>query len=82
VRDVDDLIFSRHARDEMSNHSVTEDEVYHVVGDHDEAIEYDNGRMEYVRTMEDGRTIVVIIENDDETVVTVWQRKWRRPRRR
>ena len=79
---MDDLIFPLHAREEMSNHNVSEDDVYQVVGDYDEEIPYDNGRTEYVRTMEDGRTIVVIIESDNETVVTVWQRRWRRPRRR
>jgi hypothetical protein len=79
---VDDFIFPKHARDEMSNHSVSEDDVYRVVGDYDEEIPYDNGRTEYVRTMEDGRTIVGIIESDVRTVVTVWQRRWRRSRRR
>lgn len=76
------LIFPRHALDEMRNHRVSENDVYRVVGDYDEEIPYDDGRTEYVRAMEDGRTIVVIIEDDEETVVTVWQRKWRRPRRR
>jgi hypothetical protein len=77
-----DLRFPGHARKEMGNHGVSEDDVFRAIGDYDDAIEYDDGRTEYVRTMEDGRTIVVILESDDETVVTVWQQKWRRPRRR
>ena len=79
---MDELVFPPHALEEMSNHGVSGEDVYSVVGDYDEKIPYDNGRTEYVRMMEDGRTVVVIIENDDETVVTVWQRRWRRPRRR
>jgi hypothetical protein len=72
----------RDTREEMSYDSVSEDEVYRVAGDYAEKIPYDNGRTEYARTMEDGRTIVIIIESDDETVTTVWQWRWRRPRRR
>ena len=79
---MDELNFPGHALDEMGNHGVSEEDVYAVVGDYDDAIDYDDGRTEYVRTMKDGRTIVVIVESDAETIVTVWQRKWRRPRRR
>jgi len=35
---VDDLVFDLHALDEMARDSISEDEVYHVVGDAD--VEY------------------------------------------
>lgn len=43
---MDDSVFPTHALDEMSNHGVSEDDVYRVVGDYDEEIPYDNGRTE------------------------------------
>jgi len=78
---MDELIFSDHARDAMRDDSLAEDDVYTVVGDYDEMIERRDGRLEYERTLDDGRHILVIIERDGRTVVTVWWNK-RRSRRR
>ena len=75
------LIFTDHAREAMRADQIPEAGVYHVVGDTDEVIERDDGRAEYVGAWE-GRTLVVILEDDGRTVVTVWERKWRRPRSR
>ena len=77
-----DLIFTEHARKEMSRDSISEDDVYHVVEDADDIIEQVDGRTRYTRTLDDGREVVVIIEDDDEAVVTVWEWRRRRPRRR
>jgi hypothetical protein len=77
-----DLIFQPHVRTAMQVDSITEDEVYHAVGDYDTILEYDDGRTEYGRWFDDGRWIVVIIEDDDRTVVTAWEDKRRRRRRR
>ena len=76
-----DLSFADHARDAMRDHQIPEVAVYHVVEDAEEIIERDDGRTEYTGAWE-GRTFVVIIDDDGRTVVTVWERKWRRPRRR
>ena len=76
-----DLIFPYHARREMAKDGIPEAGVYHVVGDADEVIERGDGRTVYTGTW-DGRTFVVVIEDDERTVVTVCQFKWRRPRRR
>ena len=75
-----DLIFTPHARDEMARDNLTEDDVYQVVADADDSLEYDDGRTRYPGTLDDGRELVVIIEDDGETVVTVWWWKRRRPR--
>jgi hypothetical protein len=80
-----DLEFDPHARDEMARDVMSEDEVYHVVGDADEIIERHDGRSEYARMMEDGRWIVVIVDQAYRTVETVWwdtRRSRRRDRRR
>jgi hypothetical protein len=77
-----DLIFTLHAWGEMARDSISEDDVHHVVGDADTIIEQDDGRTRYTRTLDDGREVVVIVEDDDETVVTAWEWKRRRPRRR
>jgi hypothetical protein len=78
---VEGLIFDPHAQYEMQRDSVSEDDVYHVVGDADEEIERDDGRTEYARMLDDGRWIVVIVEDESRIVRTVW---WdaRRSRRR
>jgi hypothetical protein len=76
------LILSGHALEEMDNASISEDDVYHVVGDANDVIERDDGRTVYIRLLDDGREAVVVIEDDGQTVVTVWQWKRRRPRRR
>jgi hypothetical protein len=77
-----DLIFPEHAWREMSRDSISEDEVYHVVGEADDVVVRANGRTVYTGTLDDGREVVVIVDDDGETVVTVWQWKRRRPRRR
>ena len=82
---MEDLEFDPHAREEMARDTVSEDEVYHVVGDADEVIERPDGRSEYARMMEDGRRIVVIVDEESRTVETVrWdaRRSRRRHRRR
>lgn len=75
-----DFIFPNHARDAMRDHQISEAGVYYVVGDADEILPRHDGRTEYTGTW-DGRTFVVIVEDDGETVVTLWERRWRRPRR-
>jgi hypothetical protein len=77
-----DLIFPEHAWREMSRDSISEDEVYHVVGEADDVVVRADGRTVYTGTLDDGREAVVIVDDDGETVVTVWQWKRRRPRRR
>jgi len=80
---MDDLRFDDHARDEMQRDSVSQDEVYYVVGDADEEFERDDGRIRYARILDDGRQIVVIVDDATRTVKTVWwnRRGSRRPRR-
>ena len=75
--------FSPHALREMARDSIPADAVHHVIGDADEVIEQNDGRTMYTRTWA-GRTIAVVVEDDGETVVTVWERKrdTRRDRRR
>ena len=70
-----DLIFTGHAWREMARDSITEDDVYQVVGDYDTILEYDSGRTEYGRWVDDSRWIAVIIEDDGQTVVTAWEDK-------
>ena len=79
---MDDLEFEPHAREGVQRDSVSEDEVYHVVGDADEEIDRDDGRTEYWRILDDGRQIVVVVEDDTGTVKTVWWNKRRSRRRR
>jgi hypothetical protein len=57
--------------------------VYHVVGDFDERVEQDNGRIMLTGVWE-GRVVVVVMESDERTVVTAWERRrdTRRHRRR
>jgi hypothetical protein len=75
------LIFPDHALEAMARDSITRDDVDVVVGDFDDSIERDDGRTVYTRTV-DGRDIVVVIEDDGETVVSAWLWRRRRPRRR
>ena len=71
--DVDDIIIPEHAWEAMQTDSITEDDVFTVVGDYDEMIErITDGRTEYSRMMDDGRWFVVVIENDGETMVSAW----------
>ena len=64
----------------MRADQIQADAVYHVTGDYDQRLDRDDGRTEYVGVWE-GRTIVVILEADGKTIVTVRERKQRRPRR-
>ena len=79
---MDDLVFLPHALEEMQADSLTEDDVYTVVGDYDDIIERDDGRTVYGRLLDDGRLVVVVIEHDGESVVTAWQDERRSRRRR
>ena len=78
---MDDLIFTDHLLLRMRKRRIPAEAVYHVIGDADEIIEHEGGRTEYIGTWE-GLTLMVVVEDDDETVVSVWDRKQRRPRRR
>lgn len=79
---MDDLIFPAHALKAMAADSITTEDVYHVIGDWDDMFDYPNGRTEYVGTIEDGRRVTVVLENDGETVVTAWwNKRWNRRRR-
>lgn len=84
--DVDDIIIiPDHARIAMQADSITEDDVFTVVGDYDEMIERTtDGRTEYSRMMDDGRWFVVVIEDDAVTMVSAWwdRRRSRRQRGR
>ena len=64
----------------MARDEITEDGVYHVIGDADVVFEYDDGRTEFVGVW-DNRMFSVILEVDGETVVTVFEDKRRRLRR-
>lgn len=80
---MDDIVIPEHALGGMRTDSITEDDVYTVVGDYDEKFERQtDGRTEYGRMMEDGRWFVVVIENDGETMVTAWWGRRRSRRRR
>jgi hypothetical protein len=80
--EVADLVFPEHALDRMSSRHITEVEVYDVVEDADTIIERDDGRTEYIRLVDDRREIMVVIEGDGETVVSIMSRTVRRPRTR
>jgi hypothetical protein len=80
---MDDLVIPEHARIAMQTDNMTEDDLYTVVGDYDEAFErVDDGRTEYGRMMDDDRWFVVVIESDGETVVSAWWDRRRSRRRR
>ena len=76
-----DLVFIDHARKAMAADSIPEAGVYHIVGDADAVLDYDDGRTEYVGVWDD-RTFSVLVEDDGITVVTVFERKRERARRR
>ena len=78
---MDDLIFDGHALDEIARDSIAKDEVYTVIGDYDERVDRFDGRTMYERLLDDGRYVVVVIEDDGVTVVTAWEDA-RRSRRR
>ena len=64
------LIFTGHASAAMRADQIPEAGVYHVVRDADEVTGRADGRAEYVGAWQ-GRTFVVIVEDDGRTVVTV-----------
>ncbi len=76
---MDRLDFDPHALDQMARDAIPLVAVYHVIGDADEIIERDDGITEYTGTWE-GMTIVAIVA--DDLVITVWERKRKRQRRR
>lgn len=76
-----DLVFPGRVRIRMVQRQIPEAAIYHVVEDADETIERDDGRTEYIGVWE-GQTLMVVLEDDGETVVSVFDRKQRRPRRR
>ena len=79
---MDDLIFERHALDEMASDSISEDEVYTVISDDDVAYVQHNRHTRCERMMDDGRYLVVIVDEDAGIVKTAWwhTRASRRPR--
>jgi hypothetical protein len=79
---VADLAFGPNALVEMAADAISEAEVYHVVEDADGIIDREDGRTEYTRMLDDGRWVLVLIEHDDITVVSVWWDKRRSRRRR
>ncbi|MDP8924686.1 MAG: DUF4258 domain-containing protein [Chloroflexota bacterium] len=78
---MDEYTFSDHARDERQADSLSEDDIALVVGDYDEKIAREDGRVEYSRMLDDGRWMTAVVEGDGETVVTVWWDKRRSERR-
>ncbi len=80
---MDDLIFSPHLLVGMEDHQIPAEAVYHVVAGAGEEVVQPNGRTRYTGTWE-SRVIVVVVEDDERTVLTVWERmhESRRNRRR
>jgi hypothetical protein len=78
---MDDLVIPKHALGRMRQRGIFEQDVYLTVEDPDDELERSDGRTECVRVMDDGREIMVVIEDDGEarTVVSLWDRKRRRP---
>lgn len=74
------LIFTEYSRIRMAERHLPEAAIYHVVEDADEVIVRDDGRIDYISVWE-GLTLLAVIEDDGEAVVTFWGRKQRRPRR-
>mgnify|MGYP000913354123 CR=1 FL=1 len=79
---MENLVFPAHALAAMRRDGLTEDDVYAVIGDYDDIVEQDTGRVEYAREMTDGRYVVVVMEDDGVTLVTAWWHKRRGRRRR
>ena len=79
---MDDLEFDSHARNEMARDTITEDEVFQVIGDADVEIRQQNGHGRYERMMDDGRQIVVILDEAVRTLKTAWWNKRGSSRRR
>jgi hypothetical protein len=79
---MDDLEFESHARGEMARDAISEDEVCQVIGDADTEIRQQNAHTRYERMMDDGRHIVVIMDEVMRTVKTAWWNKRGSRRRR
>lgn len=79
---MDDLSFELHALEEMQADSLTEEDVYRVVGDYDDIVERNDGRTVLSRALEDGRHVTVVIETEARIVITAWLDKRRTRRRR
>ncbi len=80
---MDEYTFTDHAARAMRTDAITVEGVYHVIGNADDIIEYDNGRTGYYGEWE-GRAFLVVIEQGDEIIVTVTEieKRRRHPRRR
>lgn len=78
---MDEYTFPDHAREERQADSLSDEDVTLVIGDFDEKIAREDGRVEYSRVLEDGRWVTVVVEGDGETVVTAWWDKRRSERR-
>lgn len=80
---MEDLVFEQHALDEMASDSISEDEVYTVIGDADVEYVQHNGHTRCERMTDDGRYLVVIVDEEAGIVKTAWwdTRASRRPRR-
>jgi hypothetical protein len=64
------LVFTGHTLYRMRRRQIPEEAVHAIVADADEVIERYDGRTEYSGTWE-GRSLLVVIEDDGMTVVTV-----------
>jgi hypothetical protein len=77
-----DLIFPDHALERMQQRGIVAMHIYQVVEDADTIIEREDGRTEYFGLLADGRELIVVIEDDGTSVVSVMVRNQRRLRRR
>jgi hypothetical protein len=68
---MDDLVFPDYAIGRMRQRGISEDDVCLTVEDSDDELEREDGRTEYVRMMDDGREIMVVIQDDGETRTVV-----------
>ena len=60
-----DLDFTDYSRERMKRRHISEEAVYHIVGDYDHRWDRDDGRTEYAGIWE-GVPIVVVTEGDEE----------------
>ena len=80
---MDDVIFERHALDDLASDSISEDDVHTVIGEADVEHVQHSGHTRCERMMDDGRYLVVLVDEDAGIVKTAWwsTRASRRPRR-
>ncbi len=76
---MDNLQFDPHALDAMERDNITVEGVYHVTGDADDVNEREDGRTVYTGTWE---SMVIVVIAEGNYVITAWERKRDRPRRR